>query len=426
MTRISRGGFSMLLVVLVYSVALLPFERSSEAMDGYLSVQETIALCYTPPHYNWLAASNPEALEYVRLVAADSRTPKAQAYALNVLGVIGDNDDCLTCDRIIHSELSLEEPNTQVVDNAFHALANFSRRKVGNAQSRLEEMARAEYWDDQKFDSFRNANSGTYRYRFHATTVLRAIDALARARDRQLEERLSAALAAIGDKDVRDRIARGWKLDNLKSLPDALDRAAKEPITFEDREHLAAVYRSIDREEFKRLRLPESEPTPTKRKATSILGEIAPSPRIIAENEQKLLSIEASKAYVTLSNLFRDEAYDDLMGNLLDDGRFADPKHLASIREKYIAACQRMRKCILDVEAARPRPEEPSVSVEIVETDAGFAEVITVAWRLPGTEEIGESLANTATEHTVDLKTGTLVVLMKKKAGVWYWNPFGW
>ena len=71
-------------------------------------------------------------------------------------------------------------------------------------------------------------------------------------------------------------------------------------------------------------------------------------------------------------------------------------------------------------------------SPTVVEADAGdysgkFTDIVVVSWKLKGTENLGKKILDDKLNYYPTLaEDDNLMVVMKKKDGKWYWNPFGW
>ena len=185
---------------------------------------------------------------------------------------------------------------------------------------------------------------------------------------------------------------------------------------------LNRIYAAIDPNEVDKLGLPKcdfadlSTPIPPKKA----------EPRQLTPEETKELSREGRSAYEKLNGLVQQGKFEEFLPHVLDNGRFVERQRLIDKHDEVVAALKETQPVLREIDALKAAPGEPQVSI-----DSGSIrderETVTVTWKLKGTEDIGRRLWMAASDrHTVERSTGTLIVLMKKKGGTWYWNPFGW
>lgn len=396
-------------------------EGRSSKHPGMLTVDQTIAMCFTLPKNNLLSAANPTARDYVRRIAMNSKHERASKSALYVLGFIGDLDDVELCANVIAVELSSADANTTRSESAFRGLAQLAERGVGDARAKLERMAVADYWRDKRFDAFRQA-SGT-SMRFESATLPQAVFALAGAGIPSSEALAGKAREAYAGSSLKDWA--DWRFDVaiVRGHREAIQRAASKAITEDDILHLELVYHSIDPAEIERLGLPKPDP------ARRPMLRPVPKPvlrELTAEEKQKAAD-DAKAAFAKLTGHVRKGEYDQVIPRLLHDGLFDDPDRLPGLRDQIRAALKEMTGILLEIDRLKPATTEPVVSIGTDEHNPGNVEVITVTWKLPGTEAIGRrQWKGGGGDETVAQPKTTLIVLMKKKNGVWHWNPYGW
>ena len=70
--------------------------------------------------------------------------------------------------------------------------------------------------------------------------------------------------------------------------------------------------------------------------------------------------------------------------------------------------------------------EFPSIDEEGTPVGVSKKETVTVTFRLKGSAEVGRVLFPRNRGSLTVARDGTLIVVMKKIDGKWYWNPFGW
>jgi hypothetical protein len=287
-----------LVVVLYFST--IKWDRRAEASEtdldvpAKLSIRQTIAICYTLPRERFVVSANSEAAEHLRSIISQSKNTNAPAYALNVLGAIGNEEDLKWCVKMLQAELQKPVPNLRLVDNAFDSLGRFAKRDIGQSREMLEQMASVEYWRDRRFDAFRAA-SGNSR-RFEEYTVPQAIYALAAAGLPGADTLAHKAVDEYPEGDVAEWARGRLRVETIKGHEAALSKAANEEITQEDRLALDRVYSNIDQTESERLELPTVE------RASAVPVDPADAadrakPRELSDQEKENLTKEAREAY---------------------------------------------------------------------------------------------------------------------------------
>jgi hypothetical protein len=379
-----------------------------------LSVEQTIALCYNLPWNNCLLRANPEALSLVRRVALKSNDGKAADFALKLLGFIGTEEDLDLCLQTIEAELTQPIARTRRTENAFLGLRRFAQRRIGRADENLKEMATFEYWNDKRFDPRRKARTPT---NFAEDTLAAAIYALAGADLPTAQQLAEKAIREAPPGKLEEWAQYRLNPEKVKNHRDAIERDTNTEITSEELEALNAVYFSIDGTEIERLGLPKPQVT--------LLSPRYPHiriPRALSNEEKAMATTEAKAAFEKISDQMRNRQYKEVTSRLIYGlWQSRNPKDIREVPED--ARLDEMRSLLLEIDALQPKPGEPVAAPG----NTGSFEIITVAWELPGTEAIGQRIwTSNVYQSGIENGTGRLIVVMKKKKGIWYWNPFGW
>jgi len=128
-----------------------------------------------------------------------------------------------------------------------------------------------------------------------------------------------------------------------------------------------------------------------------------------------------------------------LASRLLDNGRVVDPQKAEREKDEFRKALEHERQVFKALDEATTEPGDfrvaqetlyrfPSLDGEGRPEGVSKEETVTVTFRLAGSGEVGRVHfpRRPGRGVTTVAEDGTLIVVMKKLDGRWYWNPFGW
>ena len=162
----------------------------------------------------------------------------------------------------------------------------------------------------------------------------------------------------------------------------------------------------------------------------------------LSESEKKTFSDNAVKQALKefeniKTGIFKWE-FEDLVSHLLDNGKSLKMQKVEVIRDEFEDEIELEAQIIkmFDEVGAKPssfiayrelaKTFEPIMEGEI-EDWIGEIEHVIVSFKLEGSGEIGKKMFPNLYGRINTIEgDGTLVVIMKRIRGKWYWNPFGW
>ncbi len=129
---------------------------------------------------------------------------------------------------------------------------------------------------------------------------------------------------------------------------------------------------------------------------------------------------------------FRDqmieEKYDEVMKRVADNGkplgtRGDDPR----LRNELVNDLRRERNAMERLKGSAVVPRLLDCSARIIPTNGGSGrKVVEVRILFAGSREIGKELGSIKRPSTSVSEDGSLIGVMIRVEGTWYWNPFGW
>lgn len=388
-----------------------------------LSVDETLGLVFIIPEegFPWHAYqhANPDAKATLCKMLASRKVEKYHGNVWRALGVIGDAEDVAEIESAVKAYKGLLKPHERdAIRGMFECLGMMSLRGVEEADRLVERMAKLQYWHEAGFQWFpfevvQKHPEGRYE---HLSWLLFGYGIA--GKQEKLEQMVQTLLAAIPDPGARS----GMKARN-------------------NPERLIGGYAGGIR----------STLIGSKRLASGLRRECARSYRA---HEPVLIEIQAEKLDDREAALVRDvvgEAHaafeamrsailggnhEAMRDRLLDNGEIPDAKKYERLWPEYLKDIRLEQSVFealaeIDAGACDYRVERhvtyrsPSVPAQGGAPVAAIrCEEMRVAFTLRNTAEIAQRF-RLSSEYTL-AADGSLVVLMRKINGKWYWNPFGW
>lgn len=415
----------------LWTTHLLKGDEQSTAADGIrktplLSVRQTIAAaCLRPdkPPYAVFRAANPKARPALHSILNEESQTVFHSNCIWMLGFIGDEKDLSLLEAYLKqaSRRSLDKDGSNAVLTVPNAIALMARRGVKGSEDKLEQMLDRSYWEKMSFESFSklpaNVPSASWQltsYSLYATTYVGAEYAQAS---------YDKCISFESDPKVREFHAKRFPKEVLKDVAADLETKLTGRISEAQVSRLMSesipddITSLLDLEDSKTQaddQLPMGE-TPSKRDSKDI------TPQEIAEYTK-----EAQEAFEHFRTALKKEEYEKIVDSLLNDSLFMNEENLKRYRQHMLE--QALPKVARGMDEAKIDDIKPADVAVRVEEGAGGKKIIVVRWRLPGTADIGKRLAGNkrGDPETIDPETSELLVLLKKKDGKWYWNPFNW
>jgi hypothetical protein len=402
---------------------LMVFALSSPGAENTLTVEQTLGAVLGGAGRGWQAFhayrfGNKAANEVLWRVVDDINLRAFHVAAISQLGYTGDAADAkrlLTMVESLEGELTAAERDQ--LKACIVALGLMTGRSIPEADSALRRMCDPSYWirSGIRWDPEEViVKNPELRYEGACEAVL-AYAAMGRKNARPMASAIFAETNPPPKRDgyVASRIGEKW----LPNFVDTFEAAEHQPLMSDERERFLKFF-----EQMKHL-LPKPD-------LASAGGQSATIRAAIKEAK------EAYRDFVAAIQQGHDEK---ILATLLDDGRPIKPNSSQSARDRLVKDLAGQKEVF---DALRLyKVEDRDVKVKIVtiyemprppaddEPLSSGGEEITITWRLAGSGEVGSTDPRLSQQKGAFLTVasdGTLIVVMKRIQGKWYWNPFGW
>jgi len=385
-------------------------------------VEETIGVVFDTSagggfgtRWNLLSRANPEAKPILYRILANERAAFYHRNVWSMLGYIGDGADVRNLERSLLTDFSgvLTDGEGRVLRAKFDCLGLMCRRGIPEAEVAVDRMLLAEYWREILFKWFDDSvkEKPPFEY-FSIASVMRGY---ALSGNDDVERKIaSIRLKASGDPKWTQYIVGMMSPEPMISRAKRVRSAEKEPIPTGDRSSLAELCRKNAALFAKSDKLGEPEQVFIKQ-----------------------VTRDARDAFEKLkSDLVRGEI-EGLVPNLLDNGRVIDEEKAKRVAAELSRDLQREQQVFESLAEIETEPgdykvsrdasyEFPSVGKEGMPIGVTKKEAVTVTFKVTGSAEVGRVFFQRNRGSLTVAGDGTLIVVMKKIDGKWYWNPFGW
>ncbi len=382
-----------------------------------LSVEETLGAVLLRSRsgapWNVFRASNAGAKPALRILLADKDAASFHIYAWRIMGYIGDAADAGGIENAILNDFTgvLTPAESDSITAMLDCLGLMCRRDIQEAADIMDRMCGVDYWKKAKFrwfDEERRLQPG-FVYR----SVFSALFAYRLSEKADLREKVASVMDSIEDPNIR-RYAKGFTSDYLQQAAKEVALAERKPLPKRHRKLFAEKYRENKSLFAEKSELDEQE--------TVFIRDVSKE----AHDE-----FEKTKSAVIKGD------YDALLNHLLDDGRIIDEKRLKRSWPEYEKDLAREQQLFKLLDDSEPSPRDykvgevssyefPSLDEEGAPVGATKVEPVSVSWRLEGSGEVGNVFFRRQKGSLTVARDGSLIVVMKKIDGRWYWNPFGW
>ena len=369
-----------------------------------------------PPSPLLVRAANKEARGALYRILAKEALRDYHAGALSVLGHVGDAKDAANIVEIIKNFTGTLNPSSQnAMAAGMYALGVMASRGIPEAEQALLDMCRPAYWRARSCRWFADETlreQPELRY----FPVRQAIFAYGVTTGKRPDALIVAALDDSNDLPADARTRFGGQLDRkgIESLRQDRERAASRPITDAD---LVALDRIYERD---KAILSGNEEGVSAEEAAFLATTVT----------------EALAAFATMQESIVTGQMDTLKNNVLDDGEIPEAGRIERLWNEMQRDLKREEVVFAALAEHTSVPAAFAVQRIATYTFAGVpidgpikatkTEAISVTAKMTNSAEIGNALFKQRRNNLTVDKDGTLLLVMKKIDGKWYWNPFGW
>jgi hypothetical protein len=431
------------MIVAILTASALVVSHSSAAQDSvqYLSYEESIGAIFVAhdSEFETLFRVDPRVLPVLRRTLKCPELWSKSAWT--ALGCVGTERDVTFVRGILEKEARGEHDPRKSFNTAYgiKTVGLFARRDVAGSRELLADIQQGAFWEGAPIRLYKGDRS---HVRSHDEIQALILETMGYANDPGVAKRYDAICAHMKDSE---RLAN-WKhrvqVDRLLKVGKSIDRLEKQGVDPTKRADCLKSYHELPGDKRKLLGLP-APPTPQQLaklwdawRSRRIMG-VVPN-RVLSKSEAEMLVHEAQKEYERFTVAITQKDVKTMRESLMSKGELFDRQfrheemtrpEITRLYDELDQLQKQERDIIKLVSAARPEAVDTVASLE---TDAGDYSgnrtfVTVVSWKLKGTQDIGKSLVNRKMNTYPTLaEDDNLMVVMKKKDGVWYWNPFGW
>lgn len=343
---------------------------------------------------------------------------------ISLLGYIGDGNDADFLNELARTELKQNPPDMAVVGGALRAMGVVASRGSKRASDLLQGWTQwRELEETPSLAKLRHSDVMQQAKFFSFITAV--IFAASRDPSSDLQQIVDSLVVRLSkeEKEEWKTYAPKYAPERMKAWSEGIHKAECRDLTAEDRKRATIAIDKIPSDVVSALDLSSAinDSDERWRAARTTLTAKPSSPQELTADEKSRLATEAEKAFEHFRTALRGKEYKSIVDNLLHDSVFFTEGKLERDREQIISELPNAARVLAELEL-----DEKALKDLTVEPDEKG--VIVVRWRIAGSEHVGKRLQaeRRADRESVDAETGELIVLLKKKNGKWYWNPFGW
>lgn len=417
-------------------------EIASIANDSVLSREESIGAIFmaSDSEFKVLMFVNPAVLPTLRrMVHLYPHLPAHVAWS--AIGCTGTERDVNYMRKILEKDSRGEHAPHKAVfaDWAIHRLGLLARRDVPGARKLLAEIQQPAFWEGEPIRLYKGDRADV---RSQDEIQALILETMGFAKEPGIAARSEMIGSQLKDPVRLDFWQHRAHVDLWIKAGKGLDQIEKKGLDVSKRDDCLLHYNLIPADKRQLLGL-SSAPK------LSELGRFrgawnarktqgAPRLRVLSKEESNSLILEAREEYKRLAALVTQKDVRTFRVSVMSKGEILDRqyRHEEMSREEItrletdLGQLQKKEREIIQFLSADP-PEAVD-AVATLETDAGdysdlFSDIVVVSWKLKGTEKIGRKILEDKLNYYPTLaEDDNLMVVMKKKDGKWYWNPFGW
>lgn len=403
---------SLIVFVSLLAVPCLAKERETTGAST-LTVEQTLAAVQvraiegTP--FSVYKRGNPAAIPLLVRMLMEPQWEPHHAAMVYVIGYVGGEADVKTLlGRLAAYKGVLTPPQRDTVKAVCQALGLMASRGIVPAQQQVDQMTTEGFWVRQPFrarsDDLLEKKPGL-RYQ----PVMWGLVGYGLWKRDLLATKTEAILRNAGNGEYLQ-----WLLGRAGKVVDSIRKSEAQPFA-----HPIPTGASTPKTEANRGQTP----------STPLPNEDAAWLRKTVDEAQAAFDVIAERILTAPNST-------EVAERLLDNEKPIDKRRLQSRASEFARDLAKEAKILRLVRQGKTSAADFKVKRHLFfriprmadkEQLAGEqAEEITVRYKLTGTSEIGRGqLPHNVGTQTVG-QDGSLIVVMKKINGKWYWNPFGW
>jgi hypothetical protein len=407
-------------VLVAVVVAASAIDRTQRA----LTVQETLDVVFggatEGEHWSLYPLASVDARDTLRGIARDSKTDsRYRIQAWRALGFIGDVEDVRSIRQLATRGYAglLTDDQRAELSGAIDCLGILYGRDIQGAEELFRELIEPDFWRSRPYQWSSEPEAIGY-----PVAINHVLTAYAYSGRMELGEPLGAVARSVNDPERRKYFEWRIRHEQLSKLHRVVRR---EPDATEVERSLRAVKGSFngDLENPGPATPPTTtRPTTHRTSATDLMVETDGVPQVLP------VVTEALTEFDKIRGESIEGGFERVAPRLLDGGTRIVRADNAEGREAFDGA---IRPILSDPRVLNAKPGRAEVEYRFPSPDAKGAEIVYVRVTLEGTNELVRThpQLRTAQGDTVSSVRGeprSLVIVMIKRDGAWYWWPFGW
>ncbi|MGI8979011.1 MAG: hypothetical protein ACR2FY_07280 [Pirellulaceae bacterium] len=422
--------------------AVLSVQVTTLANDAVLSREESLGAMFRggDSEFKVLMFVNPSVLPTLRRMLRQYPDLPGKT-TWTTIGCVGTQRDVAFIRRILEKDARGEHDPEKAFGaaSAINSLGLLARRDVPGAKELLADIQQPAFWEGEPLRLYKGDRADV---RSEDEIQAMILDTMGYAKDPGIVKRSEMVVAQVKDPIRLSYWKNRLHLDILVRVGHGLDTIEKRGLDWQRRDDCLLQFHLIPADKRSLMGLP-APPTPnqlvTLREAWRIRKiQGVETIRVLTKSEAETLVLEAQKEYERFTAAISQKDVKTMRETLMSKGELFDRQfrheemsrpEITRLETELDQLQKREREIIKSVSTAH---SEPIDFVASMEADAGDysgknTKVIVVSWKLKGTQDIGKMILKSKLNYYPTVgEDDNLMVVMKKKDGTWYWNPFGW
>lgn len=422
---------SLLPLGVLMLAATLGAQPASRPAD-ILTIEETIGSVFVlqmegrPWHL--YSRANAGAREQVCRILENASLERYHPAAWHILGYIGDDATVQWLEgRVLSLQGVLSSPPKDSAYAMFDALGLMARRDIKAAEALVDRMADPAYWQKARFQWVAEAQLAN-SLSFSEQTMTALCDGYAICGRQDIQGKVSAFVNALPEGLRKTEMLRRTSAERLKSVASVV-LGEEQPLTQEERRTVAKLFNGDMENPLPVKEEPRRAPAPTTLEKGFSPGPLSPASSALVK--------EGFAAYQTFTAAFARADYESVLDRFISDGEPKSVKRMKSQWKELKSALDLERK-LLGLPAVR---DAKCVDWTLLQSETDHFQSLTpegspveprariqtiLTFKLEGTEGLFAEIVGPGDRTTNTFAPdGSLLVLMMKIDGKWYWNPFG-
>lgn len=376
--------------------------------------------------------ANPAAKPVLYKMLTQSPTAERDHTIVTILGYIGDGQDAVRLEQHVLHDFSgeLKDRKTMPVRGVFNSLARMSRRGVKEAADILGRMCDLGYWQQINFTW--PGEGRTFKHSTAHELTAWAVVAYAKSNQPDWKARVDAYARTLQDPDLQREMVWAVHVEGMQRGAKEEQEADQRP-TVAIKPELRALLPKLFNGD---LENPAPARPDSRQSSAPNVSEKGFSPGPLSPASSALVK-EGFAEYKAFAAAFTSGDYESVLDRFISDGEPKSVKRMKSQWKELKSALDLERK-LLQLPAVRDakcvdwaltqsetdRFESLTPEGSPVEPRARIQTILT--FKLEGTKGLFAEIVGPGDRNTNTFAPdGSLLVLMMKIDGKWYWNPFG-